>query len=78
MMMPAVASTAPAPLTVSLTNYNAPQAKQVEHTRPKPVYSVAQLTAMADSKLWKFPPATSIKPSPGTKIPSAKMDTPAK
>jgi hypothetical protein len=40
---------------ITMTSYNAPQEKGAKHTRVKPAYTVEQLTAMADSKLWKFP-----------------------
>jgi hypothetical protein len=41
---------------ISLLAFNAPEEKGVEHTRAKPVLTIAQLTAIADSKLWRFPP----------------------
>jgi hypothetical protein len=41
--------------SISMTSYNAPQEKGSKHTRVKPAYTTDQLTAMADSKLWKFP-----------------------
>jgi hypothetical protein len=42
---------------ISLTNYNAPAEKGTQHTRETPLFTVAQLTAMVESKAWKFPPA---------------------
>jgi hypothetical protein len=60
---------------LSLTNYNAPQQKGVEHTRPKPVYSVNSLIQIAESKLWKFPAAgAGAKPWKGE--PSGKAKVP--
>jgi hypothetical protein len=47
---------------IALTSYNGPQEK-AEHTRPKPALSVAKLISMGDSKLWKFPPESRVKPS---------------
>jgi hypothetical protein len=46
---------------IGMTSYNAPQEKGAKHTRVKPAYTVEQLTAMADSKLWKFPGGRSTK-----------------
>jgi hypothetical protein len=48
---------------INLTSYNAPAEKNAQHTRTKPAYSVAQLTTMADSTLWKFPGGTTDKGS---------------
>ncbi|MEU4195054.1 hypothetical protein AB0E69_24350 [Kribbella sp. NPDC026611] len=41
---------------ISISNYNAPKDDGVEHTRPQPILSVAQLTQIARSKLWVYPP----------------------
>ena len=43
---------------ISMTTYNAPAEKGSEHTRTKPLFTVAQLTEMVESKTWKFPPKT--------------------
>jgi hypothetical protein len=51
-------------VAVHMTNYNAAQQKQAEHTRPKPVYTAAALVQLADSKLWEAPPAVAGKPQP--------------
>ena len=61
--------------SISLTSYNAPAEKGIEHTRQKPLFSVAELTALAKDKAWKFPAAPAAKPSPSGKvvIPSAKL-----
>ncbi len=42
--------------SISVQSFNAVEEKQVEHSRAKPVLSVAELTKIADSKLWRFPP----------------------
>ncbi|WBQ03838.1 anti-sigma factor family protein [Kribbella sp. CA-293567] len=64
--------------SVSLYNFNAVQEKQTEKTRAKPALTIAELTAMADSKLWRFlpkplpEPSGPVKPeptSPGTSKP---------
>ncbi len=49
---------------VSLTSYNGPAQKGKQHTRPKPLLSVEDLTALAKSKAWKLPP---VSPSKGMK-----------
>jgi hypothetical protein len=41
---------------ISLMSFNGPGEKQVEHSRAKPVLTVAELTKIADSTLWRFPP----------------------
>jgi hypothetical protein len=51
---------------ISLTSYNAPAEKGTRHTRTKPLFTVAQLTSMVESKAWKFPPETVTKPAKGT------------
>ncbi len=47
---------------IHLSNTNAgasdPAMKTARHTRPQPVFSIAELTRMADSKLWNVPPAS--------------------
>lgn len=43
---------------IHLSSANAPAAKTARHTRAQPVFSIAELTRMADSKLWEFPPAS--------------------
>jgi|1186.fasta_scaffold43539_2 hypothetical protein len=40
---------------INLTSYNAPAEKGKQHTRPKPLFSVSELTALAKSKSWKLP-----------------------
>jgi hypothetical protein len=56
---------------INLTSYNAPAEKGQQHTRPKPLLSVEDLSALAKSKAWKLPPVSSSKstnsPSKGTK-----------
>jgi hypothetical protein len=44
---------------ISLTSYNAPKGQGVEHSRPRPLLSVAQLTQIAHSKQWAYPPRVS-------------------
>ncbi|HEU4946033.1 MAG TPA: hypothetical protein VFT31_02660 [Kribbella sp.] len=61
---------------ISLTAYNSRDEKDSPTTRPAPPYSPAQLTTMAESKLWKATPAKAPKKT-GTnvdrnKIPAAK------
>ncbi|WP_020390230.1 hypothetical protein [Kribbella catacumbae] len=41
---------------ISLMSFNATEEKQTEKTRPKPALSVAELTKIVDSTLWRFPP----------------------
>jgi hypothetical protein len=41
---------------ISLSNYNAPKDKDTGHSRPSPILSVAQLTQIASSTRWVFPP----------------------
>ena len=48
---------------INLTSYNAPDEKGIQHTRKKPLFSVADLSALARSKDWKLPPVTTVKPS---------------
>lgn len=43
--------------TISLGSANATAYKKVEPTRAKPLLSMAQLIAMADSPTWTYPPA---------------------
>jgi hypothetical protein len=40
---------------ISMTNYNGPEEKQVEHTRAHPVFTTDQLIEMAGNPAWKFP-----------------------
>ncbi|TCC32238.1 hypothetical protein E0H50_18675 [Kribbella sindirgiensis] len=49
---------------INLTSYNAPAEKGKQHTRPTPLLSVEDLSALAKSKAWKLPPVSSFK---GTK-----------
>ncbi|TCC06228.1 hypothetical protein [Kribbella soli] len=49
---------------ISLTSYNGPAEKGKQHTRPKPLLSVEDLSALAKSKAWKLPP---VSPSKGMK-----------
>jgi hypothetical protein len=49
---------------ISLTSYNGPAEKDKQHTRPKPLLSIEDLTTLAKSKAWKIPP---VSPSKGTK-----------
>ncbi|MFC6155213.1 hypothetical protein [Kribbella jiaozuonensis] len=44
---------------ISISNYNAPKDEGVEHSRPAPILSIAQLTQIARSKLWVYPPRVS-------------------
>ena len=46
---------------VSLTNYNGPAEKGFKESRPKPLFTVEQLTPMATNKGWKFPTGTPVK-----------------
>jgi hypothetical protein len=50
---------------ISLTSYNAPAEKGAPHTRAKPLYSVAQLTALAQSKSWTLPAKVPVRPTKG-------------
>jgi hypothetical protein len=43
-------------IAVVNTNTTSPNAKRP--TRPQPGFTAAQLTVLADSKLWRFPPKT--------------------
>lgn len=54
---------------INLTSYNAPAEKGKQHTRPTPILSVEELSALATSKAWKLPPVSPSKgsPSKGTK-----------
>ncbi|TCO42589.1 hypothetical protein EV646_113211 [Kribbella antiqua] len=52
---------------ISLTSYNGPAEKDAQHTRPKPLFTVAQLAALAENKAWKFPPASVSKGFEGSK-----------
>ncbi|NUR94030.1 MAG: hypothetical protein HOV67_02095, partial [Kribbellaceae bacterium] len=47
--------------SISLTSYNGPAEKGKPHTRPAPLLSVKELTAIAKSKAWKLPPVTTSK-----------------
>ncbi|TDX03521.1 hypothetical protein [Kribbella sp. VKM Ac-2566] len=49
---------------INLTSYNGPAEKGKQHTRPKPLLSVEDLSALAKSKAWKLPP---VSPSKGMK-----------
>jgi hypothetical protein len=44
---------------ISISNYNAPNDHGVEHSRPAPILSIAQLTQIARSKQWVYPPRVS-------------------
>ncbi|MFI5695819.1 hypothetical protein ACIA58_28465 [Kribbella sp. NPDC051586] len=44
---------------ISLSNYNAPKDQGVEHSRPAPILSITQLTQIARSKQWVYPPRVS-------------------
>jgi hypothetical protein len=48
---------------INLSSYNAPAEKGERHTRPKPLLSVSDLTALAKSKAWTLPPVLGIKGS---------------
>jgi hypothetical protein len=48
---------------INLTSYNATAEKGRQHTRPKPILSVGELSTLAKSKAWKLPPVSAIKPS---------------
>lgn len=48
---------------IGITNYNGPAEKGIAHTRAKPLFTAAQLATMAQSKTWKFPADTAVKPS---------------
>jgi hypothetical protein len=48
---------------INLISYNGPAEKGQKHTRKHPLFSTADLTAMAKSKAWKLPPAYSAKPT---------------
>lgn len=44
---------------ISISNYNAPKEQGAEHSRPAPILSIAQLTQIARSKQWVYPPRVS-------------------
>ncbi|WP_328997388.1 hypothetical protein OHA18_23315 [Kribbella sp. NBC_00709] len=44
---------------ISISNYNAPRDQGVEHSRPAPILSIAQLTQIARSNQWVYPPRVS-------------------
>jgi hypothetical protein len=48
---------------INLTSYNAPAEKDHQHTRPKPILSVGELSTLAKSKSWKLPPVTPGRPT---------------
>lgn len=63
---------------ITLYNYSAPKAEDVEHTRAAPVFSAAQLTQLALSDQWVFPPkhtgpATPDPDNPGTGKPTVPV-----
>ncbi len=43
---------------IHLSSVNSPAMKAARHTRPQPAFSIAELTRMADSKLWNVPPTS--------------------
>ncbi|MFG1626276.1 hypothetical protein [Kribbella sp. NPDC049227] len=47
---------------IGLVNYNGPAEKGIKQTRAKPLFTAAQLATMAQSKSWKFPAQTAVKP----------------
>ena len=56
---------------ISMTSYNAPAEKGSTHTRATPLYPVAQLSALVQSKSWKLPAtSTAVKPTKGATPPS--------
>lgn len=56
---------------MSLTSYNGPAEKGSPHTRAKPLYTVAQLTELVQSPVWKLPSNRSVvKPSKGATPPT--------
>ncbi len=57
---------------IGITSYNAPAEKDSRHTRQKPLFSVPELTTMVQSKTWKFPAASTDKPSGKAVKPSTK------
>ncbi|ONI75549.1 hypothetical protein BWI15_06790 [Kribbella sp. ALI-6-A] len=60
---------------ISIYSYNAPRVG-VQHTRPNPLFSVAQLTAMATSSEWTFPakaPEPDLGPQPGDGKPTVPL-----
>ncbi|TCC26796.1 hypothetical protein [Kribbella speibonae] len=46
---------------INLTSYNGPAEKGKQHTRPTPLLSVEDLSALAKSKAWKLPPVSPTK-----------------
>ncbi|MEU4197186.1 hypothetical protein AB0E69_35170 [Kribbella sp. NPDC026611] len=50
--------------TIILTNYNGTLEKGTKHTRPLPLFTTTELTKMAHSQTWKFPPAQKQTPKP--------------
>jgi hypothetical protein len=48
---------------INLTSYNGPAEKGQQHTRPKPILSVGELSTLAKSKSWKLPPVTAGMPA---------------
>lgn len=53
--------------TISLMSFNAMAVKESTATRPKPALSVAELTTIADSQLWRFPAKPAPQPTGPTK-----------
>jgi hypothetical protein len=50
---------------MSLTSYNAASEKGSQHTRPKPLFTVAQLSTLIQSKSWQLPAkSTAVKGGP--------------
>jgi len=59
---------------LGITSYNAPAEKDSPHTRAKPLFTTAQLSTIVESKAWKFPAASAVKPAKGA-TPSSKTAT---
>jgi len=56
--------------SISLLSTNASAEKGVDKTRAKPILSVAELTKIADSPLWRFPPKRPIETGPAKPEPN--------
>jgi hypothetical protein len=54
---------------LGVTSYNALADKGSPHSRAKPLFTTKQLTTIVESKNWKYPAPSAVKPSKGTTDP---------
>ncbi|WP_328320250.1 hypothetical protein OHA70_21285 [Kribbella sp. NBC_00382] len=62
--------------SIALSSFNGPTVTRsgaitVEKSRPKPALTTAELTTIADSKLWRFPPQPPKSTDPGKPLPTS-------